>query len=202
MMRWGLALLVLALAGPAAAQELHVHKGGYARVMLGGGYASMAENIDGADTTIHGGAFGFNVDGGYFVLPNLALGADLSIFGLAKPTVTQNSMDVGSSNTTVDFIGLGLGVTYFAPGNVYLGANVGMAVASVEANNQMANSDTGVGTGAVIGKEWWVSPRWGIGLAGQFFFMHIPDHTPSGASTSFNAVGGGVLVSGSYSGGG
>jgi outer membrane protein with beta-barrel domain len=201
-MRCGVWAVMLAWAGAARAQEVPQHKGGFARVMLGGGYASLDENSGGHDTRIHGGGAAFSVDGGYFVVPNLALGLDLSVYALPKPTVTQDSMDLGSSSATVDLINIGLGATYFVPGDVYLGLNVGAAVASIEYSNQSVNSETGFGMGLLLGKEWSISPHWGLGLAGQFFFMSIPDHASNGLPTNFSVAGGGILVSGSYGGGG
>src|SRR5213082_2235984 len=64
------------------------HQGLYLRLMLGGGYAQMTNSQTGQDVKIDGGSVALDIHIGYFVAPNLALGADLFGSGVQGPTLT------------------------------------------------------------------------------------------------------------------
>ena len=176
------------------------HDGFYLRLMLGGGYAEMTNSQTGQDVKISGNALGLDINLGYFLSPNLALGADLYGSGVQGPTLSVNGQTMtADSSTQLTFAGVAGGITYFIPDpNVYLGASIGLAQGSVQMNGQtQSRSPQGWGVHLLAGKEWWVSPHWGIGLAVDFFKMSLPDDNNSTDSV----LGGGLLFSSSYSGG-
>jgi hypothetical protein len=56
------------------------------------------------------------------------------------------------------------------PINLYLTAAVGPGwlTLRVDGDDETRGTDTGFGFDFDIGKEWWVSDNWGLGLAGRF----------------------------------
>jgi hypothetical protein len=80
--------------------------------------------------------------------------------------------------------GLGVGLTYyFMPVNLYLAAAVGIGSAQLRGVGSdfvvEANTDPGLAINVMAGKEWWVSRRWGLGVAVQFMFASLPDDSAS-----------------------
>jgi hypothetical protein len=186
--------------GVTAPAPLSPHQGLYLRLMLGGGYDQMTNSQPMNDIKIHGGAVALDIHIGYFVMPNLAIGADLFGSGVAGPSVSINGMDVmASSSAQLTFTNIGAGATYFVPEvNAYASAAFGIARGSVDdGSGGMSTSPSGWGAHLLLGKEWWVSPHWGVGLAGDFFYVNLPDTNNS----TDTAVGGGLVFSSSYSGG-
>src|SRR5262249_18398253 len=177
----------------------------YLRFGLGGGYASFGETDAGGDTAISGGALSFDMDIGGFVAPNFAVGLDLSGAAIPGPSVRIEGMDLHNvTNAQLNLVEVGIGLTWFWPqSNAYGGLSAGLAVADIEntSTGNSARSQNGLGMNLLVGKEWWASPHWGGGVAGHFFFMAIPDTSPRGSSVTATAVGGGVVLSSSYSGG-
>jgi hypothetical protein len=202
----GVALaLVSGSAWAQQEQKVPQHKGLYLRFALGGGYASMGETDSGGDSVISGGAVDLDMNISGFVAPNVALGLDVSVMDLPGPSVRIEGMDLGSANNAqFHLITVGPALTFLSPDlNVYGGVSAGLAVASIDntSNGMSARSQNGFGMSFLGGKEWWVSPHWGVGVAGHFFFMAIPDTSPMGASVTAKVLGGGLILSSSYSGG-
>lgn len=178
------------------------HQGLYLRLMLGGAYDQMTNSAD-SSTTIHGGAVALDMHIGYFIAPNFAIGADLAGSSVAGPTITMNGMDITAANSTqLTFTMIGAGATYFVPDpNLYVAGSIGIARGQIQdGSGNTSRSPDGWGLNLLAGKEWWVSPHWGVGVAAHFFYIHLPEDTSS-ASTTDIAVGGGLLFSSSYSGG-
>jgi hypothetical protein len=57
------------------------------------------------------------------------------------------------------------------PANVYMTGSAGVGKLSTDGGS----TDPGLVFNASLGKEWWVSPKWGLGLAGGFQYHSIPD---------------------------
>jgi hypothetical protein len=189
--------------GIMAVAPRHEHMGFYLRLMLGGGYSQMTPSGS-TDLKVHGSGPGLDINLGYFVTPNFAIGADLWGSGIAQPTVTLNGMDLPSdSSAQLTFAGVGAGATYFVPGpNMFVSASLGFAQATVQSNSMaQKQSPQGWGVHLLAGKEWWVSPHWGIGAALDFFRMSFPDSSDGSNNITDTVYGGGLLFSSSYSGG-
>ena len=60
----------------------------------------------------------------------------------------------------------------------------------------MERPDPGLGLKLAVGKEWWVSDHWGIGVAGQFFISRNDD--PDATTVKLTTLGGGVAFSATY----
>jgi hypothetical protein len=100
---------------------------------------------------------------------------------------------------------VGLGITYYwMPVNIYLTGSIGMANSflvvhegtSVEKDNDVARDmTTGVGAAVMVGKEWWVSDNWALGVALQGEFTYAEDED---SNLIFRHGGAKVLFSATY----
>ena len=81
--------------------------------------------------------------------------------------------------------GFGLGGTYyFMPVNVYLSGAIGIAKVGFSGPDADSDgTDFGLALDAMVGKEWWVAPDWGLGLAGQLIFISAEDESIYGSMT-------------------
>lgn len=199
-------LLVLAAADahayPGDPNRGRRHDAGHFFMRLSGGLGfSGAAFDDAAETTFRGaggmGSFKF----GATIARNVALGADLFGLSMLEPSVEQNGRDLGNADNTRASLGaLGIGGTFYVmPANIYFAASVGFGVGTLEINVREGpiqlrfKEDTKVGLAGnlMIGKEWWVGRRWGLGLALQAILSSL--ETDEG--TGLGVFGVGVLFS-------
>jgi hypothetical protein len=157
-----------------AAAPDHVHDGFYLRLHIGGGYAHMGGTDANGDEVAFVGAGGsFGVALGGTVAPNFIIFGNLFGVSLSDPDIQFNGTKTGTASGTTTLAGIGPGVAYyFQPINMYLSGTVAaMWFSADDSNGNSAySSDTGFGFQGMVGKEWWVSQDWGIGLAGEVLF--------------------------------
>ena len=55
------------------------------------------------------------------------------------------------------------------PTNVYLAGSIALASGTLISDWGTTELNAGYGINVAVGKEWWVSDNWGIGVAGQLF---------------------------------
>ena len=63
-------------------------------------------------------------------------------------------------------------------------------------NSPAVETDPGFGMDLLVGKEWWVSSSWGLGLAAQFIYGSAKDREP--ALERWTTFGGGLLFTATY----
>ena len=98
---------------------------------------------------------------------------------VGTPGLVQRNPHAGGAR---DVFGVGL-AKYFG-GNVYISGTLATARLSVQEDNQeVGRSSFGLGASVMVGKEWWVSQKWGLGVAGQAFFGRMKDSDSSSAPT-------------------
>ena len=150
----------------------NVHDGFFLRLHIGGGYAHMG-GTDGFNDELAfvggGGSFGLALGG--TVLPNLVLFGNLFGMSLSDPDVEFNGTAMGSVSGSTTIGGIGPGAAYyFQPVNVYVSGTIAATFfqASDSDGTSQYESDTGIGFQGMVGKEWWVSQDWGLGIAAEF----------------------------------
>jgi hypothetical protein len=147
----------------------NVHDGFYLRLHVGFGSTSL-EGKDGVgnQNTFSGAGLSFGVALGGTVAPNLVVfGTFLSSIA-EEPTISSGQGPSFASDGSAGLFGVGAGVAYYVqPLNLYLsGAIAGLQVDISDANaNSVYESKFGFGFQGIVGKEWWVSPEWGLGIA-------------------------------------
>jgi len=154
-------------AAPARAQ-VHTHDGFFLRMDLGvGGMASRAD-VGPSEVEFSGGAGEFSIAVGGAVAENLILAGHLWGASTEDPAVKVDGHDIGDANGTLSLSGLGLNVTYYLmPANVYFSVTPSLTTLSLESRGRTYDTDRGFGLHLAVGKEWWVSDNWGLGLNGQ-----------------------------------
>ena len=159
------------------------HSGFFTRLDAGFGYLSASEagvTFSGVGATF-GGAFGG------------AIAPDLIIFGeILGTSITDadvsGSSGVGSSGLDLTLVGFGPGMAYYIePINVYLSGTLAFSKVYVSYTGtgfSAGDTDLGIGASFMIGKEWWVRRRLGIGLAGQVHVASVRDPTADARMTA------------------
>lgn len=151
----------------------HKHDGFYFRFMLGpAGVAAVAN--DDQETTVSGGGGGLGLAFGYAIAPNVILYGELFDNVALSPKIERDGMETDTdSDTAFGLVGIGPGIAVYLPHNFYLSSTLAFARLVVDPDtdeeDDEGTSDFGVAITAAIGKEWWVSSNWGLGLAFQIY---------------------------------
>jgi len=194
---------VLFTASAAAAQDdgrnstgFHMHDGLYLRLQLGGGY-NQASAV-GEDLAIKGAAAGFNFELGYAIVENLILFGRLGGTSVSSPDIELGGVTVEGTDDDVssNFSGLGAGVTYyFMPVNVYVTSAITASNLSItDDGDELADTDSGPALHLGVGKEWWVSRNWGIGVGAEVVVGRIR----SEGEDDWNVTSGILFLSGTF----
>lgn len=160
----------------------HVHDGFYARVLVGPAGLATHMSFSGDHVTLIGAGGSVGVAVGWAVSPSLVIygeAFDDRWRGLYFKFFSQSS--ISTDPLRAGMVGIGPGLTYYLPSNLYLSATLAFSKLTIRYNDpdfattHITDSDIGVGVSGALGKEWWVSDRWGLGLAGQLYLGSIPD---------------------------
>jgi hypothetical protein len=165
-------------------------------MMLGGGYRTASASNGTEEVTITGTGPAFTLAIGGALVDNVILFGQLNFASALEPEVRSSTLGTMTlTNTDVDFFGLGGGLAYYVvPVNLYIAGALLMSQLQVSRQGNSDNSadvtDEGMGLDLTVGKEWWVSSNWGLGLAAQFFVARMPDagSNVTGQRVHWNAV--------------
>ena len=122
---------------------------------------------------------------------------------LVEPTVEVAGTS-GELNGSLGSDLLGLGLTYyFMPINPYLTAVLGAGWLTLDIDGDDVDTrgtDAGFGFNFDVGKEWWVSDNWGLGLAGRFVLVSgtTTNEDNNDVKSAFGLVAFAVLFSATY----
>lgn len=160
-------LFAVALLGSAEANARLLesrHDGFFLRFQVGPGYMSMT--VD-RDLEIHGGGGSLGIAMGGTIARNLILYGELVSQSAFEPTWSEGRLDSVERNAALAYGGFGPGLAYYLPANFYLSASMLLGRLKVEVPRaDEFRSDIGLTGRFSLGKEWWVSRNWGLGLAG------------------------------------
>lgn len=170
------ALLAGAAAGPVLANEPKQHDGGFfLRLSAGVGSAQTKwDDLDDDESKLSGMSGDANFAVGANIGGKLAVHGTFWGFTMVDPELKVADQEVELDDTTYGVNAFGVGLTYYTDSNFYVSPSVGLATASLEFDNVTVESDTGFAIDLTIGKEWWVSDKWGLGVAAGFGFHAIP----------------------------
>lgn len=145
------------------------------------------------NTKLTGASGGFDLTMGGFVLQNFALHADFGWIDVFDPDFTVDGNVLDSTSVLFQATTFRAGASYyFMPVRAYLSLGVGFAAAALTSysyNEASDNNVTLVGReytkigpsfAAEIGKEFAVSPFWGLGVAAHYELLSMPpgdDHS-------------------------
>jgi hypothetical protein len=193
------AAALVAAGGAAYAQGgARTHDGFFLQLDLGGGYLSSEFDEGGLQMKMDGGAGEFSVAVGYNVVPNFIIGGQLWGASVSDADLEVNGAAV-PADVTLTLGGIGVNLTYyFMPINVYVQATPSITTLTGEIDDDEADTDAGFGIRFAVGKEWWVSDSWAIGLNAQAAFSSNDDEAPGGPSGSFGSRWYGLAFSATY----
>ena len=92
----------------------------------------------------------------------------------AESQVVNIREEIGElgEDTQLNLYGFGIGVTYYVmPLNLYIAGSLGAADANLQIDGETRELRDASGTAInlMVGKEWWVSDNWGLGVAAQYY---------------------------------
>lgn len=175
-----LVIVALALVVPATAWSSGAarrHDQFFLRLSAGFGGASSDARDNFGDRWEFSGLTGdVNFAIGGIVGRNLALHGTLWGWSIGDPDLEINS-DSAELNGSLTMSAIGIGVTYyFMPTNLYLSGSLGLGQLELDVPGVgAADTDMGLVLDATLGKEWWVSANWALGLAGALGVHSIPE---------------------------
>jgi hypothetical protein len=171
------------------------HFGFYLRPDLGLGYMTSSES----GVTISGlsGLAGVAIGGA--IRENSILAVHIIDAVAQNPTVSSGSLSATANDTTITMWGIGPQYTqYFMPSNLYLSTTLALTRMHSSSGNSSGDSNWGVGTRIALGKEWWVSDHWGLGVVGHVSFSSNQDPVSGGGSNTLTTWAFGAAFSATY----
>jgi hypothetical protein len=164
------------------------HDGFYLRLTQGFGAGSAS----GEGTKYSGGSVGFSAAFGGALTPHLILYGEFLFHVIPNPKGdTQVDKPILAGNPVAS-LGLGPGIAYyFMPLNLYLSGSL-LLQQTLLVKSYSDGSDgqlaTGLGLSFMVGKEWWVSSDWGLGVAAQLFVASARDQSGTTWNTGTLAI--------------
>jgi len=155
-------------AGPERIESgVNRHDGWFFRAQLGAGPGlTTVEAPSGTEIKYEGAAAAFRMQFGYSFIDNLAVFIDEGYTSMADPDVSVNDNAVNNSDSSVFIQDIGIGLSYyFMPLNIYISASLLAHTLTFEGSIFEGDSKKGAAVYLSVGKEWWVSDNWGIGVA-------------------------------------
>jgi hypothetical protein len=174
----------------------HTHEGFYMRLAGGGGFARAADNDIGAKRS--GASLAMAAAFGYAFTPNLIVYAEVAGHRIPNCAHKDNVESGVSSRVGCDIFGIGPGMAYyFMPSTVYISGTVIVLPLVQEDSSTDPLTSSGFGFNLMVGKEWWLFPHWGLGIAAEYLFAWAKDNSVPGSDSRWtsHAVGAMVMVS-------
>lgn len=183
----------------------HQHKGFYLSMSGGPSWGNMMD-YERASTpyTINFKGSGdlFDLKIGWAVKENLILHLTGISYSMPGPTVitTVNNNSTTTKTSSSYNIGEafdGIGMTYYLmPSNVFLSGSLGLGQFVVSGNeNSLGNGKTNAGFSMQLklGKEWWVSKNWGLGVGLAYSKTNLNSTPASGLPEELHSSRFGIL---------
>ena len=194
-------LLLATLPCAALAQEnatseytAHRHLGIFVRADIGVGYMHFSASENGSTGSVSSVSIPLAVAVGGAVSENWILGAELWFAYGPSPKITLDSSSASPPDSNMFLGNLGLLIVhYFMPANVYLSFAPGISRLDLSFQGNTARTNYGFGAKLALGKEWWVSDHWGLGIAVEGLFSINQDTGPS--PPTWMTFGGGLTFS-------
>lgn len=155
------------------------HDGFFLRFHGGAGSGKMVEqDLPGSDMILTGLASVFRFQIGGSISDNLVLFGELGGFIISDPEVDYGENSGALEDTDLSISDFGGGLTYyFMPSNFYISGTFTLSKNEIKIRplNVVGETEMGYGAYLSVGKEWWVSADWGLGVAGFYYFSNTTD---------------------------
>ncbi len=152
----------------------HVHDGLYLRMQFGLGYTSMSTD---AGVKASGGGAGFGIAVGGTIMPHVIVYGTILDNLVRDPTVRGDAVAPIVSGGNAGEVGIGVGLAYYTDVNVFVATSfLGSRLEINDGNGEtIRKSDWGFTFEGLLGKEWWVSDNWGLGVSAQMLLGSMQD---------------------------
>ncbi len=148
------------------------HRGLFLSIAYGYNYTNVSiESVNYGETLINGSGTVVDVKLGGAICENFILHCTILSNATTGPKINSDYWNISNVKTdnkyyVSDFM-FGVGATYYNDYNFLFSASIGLASYSMvnEKEDIDITSDGGYGIQLKAGKEWWISARWGIGVA-------------------------------------
>lgn len=171
-----LALSLCTLSAVAGGQY-KTHDGFMFRYTLGFGGLSntLSDGIKSLD--MGGSGLSGSMTFGGSLNSNLTLGLEMNACQAQDPELSANGQSITAGGTKLTNFNIGPALSYYFPSNLYAGA--GLGIGQFQSSNSTAQtvgtSDLGYGITLNVGKEWWASANWGLGLNANLQYLSASD---------------------------
>jgi hypothetical protein len=183
---------------PAAADDLvtdaHAqrHEGLFVQFTPGIGLAATAAKLqDGTTVSLSGAGGTLGLQIGAALTEHWILAADLSGTSVFEPKLKMGDTDVKTVSDVSWSSGyLGASVAYYVmPLDLHVGGGIGVFRMALDVPNMdLQHSNLGGAVKLAVGKEWWVSDRWSLGVNLESMAGAVPDDSVSGNGWGFFSV--------------
>ena len=152
--------------------------------------AVVTDGTTAANLEAKGVASEFDIKLGGRIAPNTLLHATLAGVSNGEDlevSSTRGSYSTSEKSESMSFLGIGL--TYYLPINVFLSGSIGLASFNLQDNGDDGNiegsTEEGLGFQVAVGKEWWVSDNWGLGVSAAFTYGSAEDKHDAGDASAY-----------------
>ena len=180
----------------------HQHHGFYLSMSLGPDFASISDKVAGNyDYVFSGTGAQFDLKIGGSISENLILHATIISNSMTGPKIKSDGISQNTSNNvTIGEAMFGAGITYYVmPSNILLSGSMGLGNFTVLDNGQKnsVSSDKGFSMQLKAGKEWWISKRWGLGVALTYGSTNLKNSPGNGITELMKSNNIGILLNAS-----
>lgn len=172
------AVLLLGFALTAHSQGRE-HEGFYLSMQAGPAMGYINGNwAETESMKISGTGIGFDILLGGVIKENLILHGVLGIKSIYGPEIKYDGLSTTlNKDYSFDEIIIGAGTTYYFHNNFFVTGNIGLGNFSLSNESDNSTIDTGEGFSFQLkaGKEWWISPRWAMGVVLEYGGTRVED---------------------------
>lgn len=185
-------LITIAFAFPICLfAEAETHDGFYLNFQLGAGAGASTTTIPGDDDMeLSGNEVAFRFKLGGAPVNNLIIYGVLGGFSMEDPDFEYGDLSGTMDDTTLSFSDFGIGLCYyFMPINIYISADAAAVQGTIKTGGTSGETDTGAAFTLSIGKEWWISDNWGLGVAAIFSAASMDDKGEDAGTVNHRFIG-------------
>lgn len=160
--------LVAVFSSTSLFAEPEMHDGIYLNFQIGAGPGkTVIEDFNGKDLEFCGPTAVFRFKLGVTPADNFIVYGVYGAYNQDEPEITYGSQTNSKTDFVLAYNDLGGGICYyFMPVNIYISAEIAITQLTVQSDTYTSwDSEAGRSLTLSIGKEWWVSDDWGIGIA-------------------------------------
>ncbi len=185
----------------------HKHRGFYLSISPGGNNTNVTvDSKHYGYTTYKGLGSGLDLKIGGAINESFILHATIMGHGVTGPKIDSDDWQINNVKTdnklSFSEMLIGAGFTYYNSLNYLVSVSMGIGFFTLENEREDidVSSDPGFGFQLKFGKEWWVSPKWALGIAMYYHNTSCINQKGNYAEEKINSNNLGVLLSATMNG--